>query len=169
MMQDAPPRWPSKGHRRELDQKWLSYLESRGVAAFNGLSNADAPTQLYQGVEQFNGSFFWECHETLEDIWQQTSYPTRTFYHGLILVAAGFHHLSRQNRRGAQSKLTAAVRILQLLPPTMSGVRIDLLLTDVAAWLVQLEASEAVNWSQVDAMPRPCIRLMDQVQAPPIA
>ena len=52
------------------------------------------PPELRQAIEQFNRGEFWECHETLEDVWRETLYPFRLFYHAVIKTAVGFHHLT---------------------------------------------------------------------------
>ena len=56
-------------------------------------------------MEQFNGGEFWECHETLEDVWRETPYPFRLFHHAVIKTAVGFHHLTRpqSTRRKGQA------------------------------------------------------------------
>ena len=81
-------------------------------------------------IEQFNRGEFWECHETLEDVWRETAYPFRLFYHAVIKTAVGFHHLSRHNRHGARVKLRDGVELLELFQPVWMGVRTDLLLAE---------------------------------------
>ena len=44
------------------------------------------PQELRQGVEEFNRAYFFEAHETLEDLWRGTSGPLRLFYQGLIHI-----------------------------------------------------------------------------------
>ena len=105
------PRWPSKGTRRKLEATWLEELETHGMP--DGLLQppSQPPPQLFEAVEQFNNGLYWECHETLEEVWLETLYPLRFFYHAIIKVSVGFHHMNRHNRHGARVKLGDAVGI----------------------------------------------------------
>ena len=87
-------------------------------------------------------SEFWECHETLEDVWRESPYPFRLFYHAVIKTAVGFHHLTVHNRHGARVKLRDGVELLELFQPEWMGVRTDLLLTDAKEWLSFVEAPD---------------------------
>ncbi len=84
------PRWPSGGNRRKLDELWLEKLERHGLSSLLPETPAEGPPQLYKAIDEFNGRLFWECHETLEDVWRNTPYPLRFFYHAIIKVAVGF-------------------------------------------------------------------------------
>lgn len=62
-----------------------------------------------RGVEEFNGQFFFEAHDTWEELWMQTTGPHRLFYQGLIQVSVGFYHLSNGNYKGACSQFGKAL------------------------------------------------------------
>ena len=151
--------WPSKGNRRKLEQLWLERLEGRGLSAFLPDVPAAASPELYKAVGEFNSGLFWECHETLEGVWRSTPYPLRFFYHAIIKVAVGFHHLSRHNRHGARVKLYDGVRLLHLFPPSFLDVGTGLLCRDASAWLERLERAGPIDWGEMDALPAPHIRL----------
>ncbi|MFQ5873258.1 MAG: DUF309 domain-containing protein, partial [Dehalococcoidia bacterium] len=73
-------------------------------------STLDPASTLSLAVRQFNSWRFWDCHETLEDLWRQdpttpTGLPLADFYQGIIKLAAGFHHLLRGNHKGAVNLL----------------------------------------------------------------
>jgi predicted metal-dependent hydrolase len=74
-------------------------------------TNVLVPT-LAQGIDEFNTHRFFECHETLEGIWRAEPRPLRQFYKGIIQVAAGFHHLRRNNWQGTVNKLDSGTRYL---------------------------------------------------------
>ncbi|MFN0147149.1 MAG: DUF309 domain-containing protein [Dehalococcoidia bacterium] len=59
------------------------------------------PGNLRQACAEFNGGRYFECHETLEEIWQEEAGDVRDLYKGLIQVAAAFVHLTRGNYVGA--------------------------------------------------------------------
>ena len=108
-------------------------------------SPSDPSQALARAVRQFNTWRFWDCHETLEDLWRQAagspgredSPPTGVgladFYQGIIKLAAGFHHLLRGNHRGALHLLDGGLRLLEPLRPRCLGVDLDPLLAQVRA------------------------------------
>ena len=161
----ALPRLPSGGNRRRLDEKWLAVLEREGISAFIAESNAETPSELHRGIAEFNAGAFWECHETLEDVWRASPYPLRFFYHAIIKVAVGFHHMGRHNRHGARVKLADGVRLLRLFQPDFMGVETGRLLTDAQRWLRRVEGEGRVDWLALDALPRPEVLLIS-VPAP---
>jgi hypothetical protein len=75
------------------------------------------PPALRQGVEEFNRAYFFEAHETLEDLWRETSGPLRLFYQGLIQLAVALYHLSNGNRRGALNLLSKGLDKLTPFQP----------------------------------------------------
>jgi hypothetical protein len=143
------PGWPTKGSRRKLDLLWLKELETRGVSAFF-FETPEAPPQLYQAMEEFNDGRFWECHETLEEVWLNTPYPLRLFYHALIKLAAGFHHLSHHNRYGARSKLAEGIRLLRPFSPCFQGIRTGPLCRDAGQLIRQLEGDGSLDWTRLE-------------------
>jgi predicted metal-dependent hydrolase len=74
-----------------------------------------------QGVAEFNAGLFFECHESLEELWNGVRGPTRDFFQGLIQVSVAFHHLDRGNPAGASSTLTRALKRLAAYPDRYYG------------------------------------------------
>lgn len=70
------------------------------------------PGNLVQACEEFNSERFYECHETLEEIWQEEQGEVRDLYKGLIQVAAAFVHISRGGFKGANRLLQTSVGYL---------------------------------------------------------
>ncbi|HJX61846.1 MAG TPA: DUF309 domain-containing protein [Dehalococcoidia bacterium] len=85
---------------------------------------------LAKGIEEFNTHRFFECHETLEDIWRAEPRPLRQFYKGVIQVAAGFHHLRRNNWKGTVNKLESGTRYLEPFRPRYLGVDVQRLVDE---------------------------------------
>ena len=56
---------------------------------------------LDKGVSEFNEGYFFECHDTLEDLWTGLRGPSRDFFQGLIQVSVAFYHLTSRNLAGA--------------------------------------------------------------------
>jgi predicted metal-dependent hydrolase len=97
---------------------------------------------LAKGVAQFNEHLFFECHDTLEEVWSGVRGPSRDFLQGLIQVAVGFHHLGNGNRPGAMTLLRRSLARLGGYPARYGGVELAPLRQAVAEWLACLEAGE---------------------------
>jgi predicted metal-dependent hydrolase len=105
---------------------------------------AVAPEGFAKGIRQFNSWMFYDCHETLEDIWRETGAKgddatLANFYQGIIKAAAGYHHLLRNNYKGAVNLLSDTFRLLEPYRPATLGVDVERLLTDVRASLQRIK------------------------------
>jgi predicted metal-dependent hydrolase len=77
----------------------------------------DLPQAYRQGIDEFNRAYFFEAHETLEDLWRETYGPLHTFYQGLIQLAVGLYHLSNGNYKGAHSQFEKGLAKLEGFQP----------------------------------------------------
>lgn len=107
----------------------------------------DAPPDerraLLDAIEQFNTWRFYDCHETLEDVWLETGGKSNgtqltAFYHGIIKAAAGFHHVLRDNHKGATLLLTDSIRLLGPYAPRTLTVEVQLLVEALRTCLDRL-------------------------------
>lgn len=64
----------------------------------------DKYAALNESIQQFNNGEYFECHETLEDVWMIEVGPDRVFYQGLLQLSVGFFHLLNRNYVGAASQ-----------------------------------------------------------------
>jgi len=90
---------------------------------------------LEKGLEEFNSGLFFECHDTLEELWMGTRGPARDFFQGLIQIAVGFYHLNQWNLRGAKSQLEKGLRKLEAYPECYAGVDVGPIRSEVRGWL----------------------------------
>jgi hypothetical protein len=95
-----------------------------------------------KGLAQFNDRYFFECHDTLEEIWSGMRGTPRDFFQGLIQVAVGFYHLGNANPRGARSVLRRSLERLERFPARYAGVELEPLRAAVGEWLRALETGE---------------------------
>ncbi len=95
--------------------------------------------QLQRGVEQFNGGMYFECHDTLEELWHETRGPDRLFLQGLIQVSAGFYHLQNGNFRGAASQMSKGIRKLGEYLPSYGGIDLTDLVHETGVWMARAE------------------------------
>ena len=70
------------------------------------------PRQLLEAIRQFNAGDWFECHETLEDLWVGEEGEAREFYQGVLQVAVALHHWRNGNFGGAVSLLKGGVEYL---------------------------------------------------------
>jgi hypothetical protein len=96
-----------------------------------------------RGIEQFNSGYFFEAHETWEEVWLRSPEPEKTFLQGIIQIAAAFHHHSRGNARGARTLLGAGLARLARFPDTHRGIMLGPLRSQAAKWVSTLAAGQA--------------------------
>lgn len=104
-----------------------------------GLSEAQR-TALAEGLDLFNRRLFFECHDTLEEVWSGVRGAPRAFLQGLIQAAVGFYHLGNGNRKGALSMLRRSLERLERYPERYAGVELEPLRADLREWRQALEA-----------------------------
>ncbi len=109
---------------------------------------SDQRLALARGVAQFNRGRYFECHETLEEMWSALRVPSRDFFQGLIQVSVGFLHLDRGNRAGALRTLTRAMGRFERYPARYCGF-------DLAAERARLQALLTALGDEDAAVPEP--------------
>jgi predicted metal-dependent hydrolase len=105
------------------------------------------PQALFDlGIQHFNRSEFFECHEVLEEIWTTSGQPERWFLQSLIHFAVGFyHHQQRDNFAGASRQLGKGLRKIQGYLPEWGGVRTALIEREARRCLAILEAGGKID------------------------
>lgn len=74
----------------------------------------DAPTgRFLLGIRQFNSHEWYECHETIEQLWITAEGEVRNLYQGIIQIAIALHHWRNGNFTGAVSLLESGVCYLK--------------------------------------------------------
>jgi uncharacterized protein len=116
---DAAARSQIKSERPGAHAKW----------GFADACSEPPPALLLKGIEEFNTSRYWECHETLETLWRAEPRQVRSLYQGILQIGVGFYHLRRGNYAGAVKVLGRGLSRLQGLPETCQEVRV----TELAA------------------------------------
>ncbi len=107
-----------------------------------------------EGIRLFNSRKFFEAHEALEAVWLTASGEERIFLHGLIQVAAAFHHFQRNNERGFCSLLKKGSGKLQRHSRANCGIDAEDLLRQLQPWLDGARANRA------DSLPWPAVRAL---------
>lgn len=100
------------------------------------------PGNLARACREFNSGQYYECHETLEEIWQEEEGEVRDLYKGLIQVAAAFVHITRGNDRGARRLLsTGAGYLAPYREQGALGINVDEICTAATAALAVIETA----------------------------
>ena len=95
-------------------------------------SKSQCPAELLKGIDEFNGQQFFECHETLEALWQKQPEPERQFTQGIIQIAVGYYHLLRGNREGAIKLFARGLARIRNYEPQHRGINVTALAGAVA-------------------------------------
>ena len=80
---------------------------------------------LAKGVREFNDGYYFECHDTLEDLWSGLRGDARDFFQALIQVAVGYYHLGNDNPSGARSMFERALRRFEKYPGRYLGFELE--------------------------------------------
>jgi predicted metal-dependent hydrolase len=96
-----------------------------------------------RGVEEFNQGRFFECHDTLEDLWSGLRGPSRDFFQGLIQVAVAFYHWTNGNRAGAESLLGRALKRLGKYPDRYFGFELGTFRAELERCVARVRSGQA--------------------------
>jgi uncharacterized protein len=97
-------------------------------------------SEFYRALDEFNDGYYFESHETLEDLWLVAPWPERQLFQGVIQLAAAFVHFFRGEYPGTMKLLDAAVEKLRALQPERLGVDLAALVSDVERCRTDLAA-----------------------------
>ena len=95
--------------------------------------------RFIKGIDEFNQGLFFECHETLEEIWLEDHGDDRKFYQAIIQIAAGYFKLEQGVPAGAIKLWRTGLEKLEPYRPVYLGINADALGSAVKEHLQQLE------------------------------
>ena len=121
---------------------------------------------LAAGVQQYNDGYFFEAHETLEDLWMQSPWPIRRFLQGVIQLAAAFVHFVRHEYPGTIRLLGHAHEKLGDFAPQYMGIDVERLLSDVARAREELAALGPDRFKEFASEHIPKITLLTNESSP---
>jgi len=105
---------------------------------------------IQKGVAEFNAGKFFECHDTLEEIWQGIRGPARDFFQGLIQISVGFYHLRNGNLRGGESQLEKGLKALRRYGDRYAGMELGNLRGELELWLERVRAGADLRANVAD-------------------
>jgi uncharacterized protein len=101
--------------------------------------------QFDRGVDEFNRGFYFECHDTIEDLWSGLRGPSRDFFQGLIQVSVAFYHLGNGNLAGTESMMRRALKRFERYPDRYFGFDLAAQREDLVRWLERIGRGEAAS------------------------
>ena len=114
-------------------------MDSPTLALANALSLVSQFLHMHpaivRGVEHFNSRRFFEAHEALESVWLEVEGDEKLFLHGLIQVAAAFHHYQRGNLQGFSSLLRKGTAKLERFSANPFGLRTQDFMAQIRPWI----------------------------------
>lgn len=114
-------------------------------------AGSQPPPNFYKALEEFNKRRFFECHETLEDLWNAERSDLRRFYQGILQVGVGYYKIiTRPNYRGALSLFESGMDYLRLFEPDQFGLDVTGLIKTTRASRQELERLGPERLDQFD-------------------
>jgi predicted metal-dependent hydrolase len=120
--------------------------------------NDSPPGQLLQAIREFNTKEWFECHETLEDLWIGSQGEVRDFYQGIIQVAVALHHWRNGNFGGAVSLLKGGAGYLGHVGASCQWVDVAGLIADADRMRSALEELGREHMETLDPVLIPLIK-----------
>lgn len=103
---------------------------------------AQEDPRLQKGIDEFNQKLFFECHETLEEIWLEEHGDDRRFYQGVIQIAAGYFKWQQGVPAGAVKLWRMGLEKIEPYGPVYLGVDLASLAEIVREHLRDLECAQ---------------------------
>ena len=114
--------------------------------------------RLVKGIDEFNNRLFFECHESLEEIWLEEHGEDRAFYQGLIQVAAGYLKWEQGVLIGAIKLWRTGLEKLEAYPGIHLSVDLASLIDATRNNLKEVETAHQQNSAAPDIpVPRICL------------
>ena len=88
------------------------------------------PGQFLLAVRQFNSREWYECHETIEDLWLGETGEMRDFLQGTLQISVALLHWRNGNLGGAVSLLASGINYLKRVPDVCLWVDVPALIAD---------------------------------------
>lgn len=114
---------------------------------------------ILRALGEFNRGDWFECHETLEDLWIGSEGEPRWFYQGMLQVAVALLHWRNGNYGGAVSLLVSGVGYLQRVRPVCQRIEVATLAAEAVRFREELARLGPERMAELPATLIPKMRL----------
>jgi hypothetical protein len=114
---------------------------------------------LLQAFGEFNRGEWFDCHETLEDLWVGTEGEMRHFYQGLLQIAVALHHWRNGNFGGALSLLAGGADYLRRVPDVCQRIEVATMIREADRCREELVRLGSARMGELDPALIPRMRL----------
>ena len=104
-----------------------------------GILDKEQVELLQKGVVEFNEQNFFDCHETLEELWQDFHGAEREMIQGIIQISVAYYHAGSSNFAGALKLMSRGVERVKRYETGTLGLNLALFIEQVSADLGSLE------------------------------
>ena len=114
------------------------------------------PAQFLLAIRQFNNREWYDCHETIEELWLGETGEMRDFLQGTLQISVALHHWRNGNYGGAVSLLKGGANYLRRVSDVCLWVDVPALIADsekVRAALEEL-GKDRMDALESDLIPR---------------
>lgn len=115
--------------------------------------------ELLRAFGEFNRGDWYDCHETLEELWIDSEDENRWFYQGLLQIAVALHHWRNGNFGGAVSLLSGGVNYLRRVSPVCQRIEVAVLVTEAERFREELGRLGPEQMAELPATLIPKMRL----------
>ena len=124
------------------------------------MNNQKYDASYLKALDLYRQGRHWDAHEALEDAWRAEEDPIRKlFYHGIIQLAAAFHHLEKENMHGVKTLIRKSKDKLEKCPPFYLGIDVSSVLREIESCQREAEVVERGDRKAFGWKLKPCLCL----------
>lgn len=91
------------------------------------------PPLLLEGINLFNQGEYFECHEVIEQAWNEEKAAVRVMFQGILQIGVACYHVQNKNWRGAMKLLDRGLPKTRRFAPSCMGINLAQLMSDADA------------------------------------
>ncbi|MEI7816986.1 MAG: DUF309 domain-containing protein [Desulfuromonadales bacterium] len=122
--------------------------------------------QMLLAIRQFNSREWYDCHETIEELWLGEKGEMRDFLQGTLQISVAMLHWHNGNHGGAISLLTSGVTYLKRVPDVCLWVDVATLIADSDKVRLALESLGKDHMESLESTLIPQIKTASAVRFP---
>lgn len=114
----------------------------------------DLRKEFLEAIDQFNREEYYECHETLEDLWQAEKGRIQDLYKGILQIGVGIYHARRSNLKGALRLISSGMKLMSQFTPSCLGIDVEDFLQMTGRMKEELEKMESGETLSPEFIPK---------------